>query len=230
VNGRGHHVRQKNNPAPILDTPADVAVQEENSAMKNLRRVRNLFLALFLLAPCGVAWADWELDNTKSVVNFVSIKNNGVGEIHSFASLVGFIGAAGNVQLTINLDSVKTLIEIRDERMRELLFETVKFPAAQVTAQVDPTLLAEASRGKTVTAELPITLALHGQEKPLTVSVAIVGEDGGSLRVLSTQPVVINAADFGMDSGVAALKEIAGLQSISNAVPVTLQLLFVEAR
>jgi polyisoprenoid-binding protein YceI len=230
VNGRGRHVRQKNKPAPIFDTPADVAVQEENSAMKNLRRVRNLFLALFLLAPCGVAWADWELDSTKSVVNFVSIKNNGVGEVHSFTSLVGFIGAAGNVQLTINMDSVQTLIDIRDERIRELLFETVRFPTAQISAQVDPTLLAEASRGKTVTIELPITLALHGQEKPLTVSVAIVGEDGGSLRVLSTQPVLINAADFGLDGGVAALREIAGLQTISNAVPVTLQLLFVQAR
>jgi polyisoprenoid-binding protein YceI len=177
-----------------------------------------------------VAWADWEVDSTESVVNFVSIKNNGVGEIHSFASLVGFIGAAGNVHLTINLDSVETLIEIRDERMRELLFETVRFPVAQVTTQIDPALLAEVARGKTVTTDLPVTLTLHGQEKALNISVVVFGEDDGSLRVLSTQPVVINAADFGLDSGVAALQKIAGLQSISSAVPVTLQLLFVQAR
>lgn len=198
--------------------------------MNSLRKFRNLLLAICLLAPCGVAWADWELDSTESAVNFVSIKNNGVGEVHSFASLVGFIGAAGNVQLTINLDSVETLIEIRDERMRELLFETVRFPAAQVTTQVDPALLAEAARGKAVTTDLPVTLTLHGQEKTLNISVVIVGEDSGSLRVLSTQPVVINAADFGLEAGVTALKEIAGLKSISNAVPVTLQLLFVQAR
>jgi len=177
-----------------------------------------------------VASADWELDDTESAVNFVSIKNNSVGEVHTFTSLVGFIGAAGNVQLTISLDSVETLIDVRNERMREMLFETVKFPVAQITAQVDTALLAEVAGGNTVTTDLPVTLTLHGQEKALTISVVIVGEDDGSLRVLSTRPVVINAADFGLDGGVTALQEIVGLQSISNAVPVTLQLLFVQAR
>ena len=33
--------------------------------------------------------------------------------------------ATGNAQLTVNLDSVETLIEVRNERMRELLFEVV---------------------------------------------------------------------------------------------------------
>lgn len=198
--------------------------------MISLWKLRNLLLAICLLAPCGVAWADWELDDTESAVNFVSIKNNSVGEVHTFTSLVGFIGAAGNVQLTISLDSVETLIDVRNERMREMLFETVKFPVAQITAQVDTALLAEVAGGNTVTTDLPVTLTLHGQEKALTISVVIVGEDDGSLRVLSTRPVVINAADFGLDGGVTVLQEIVGLQAISNAVPVTLQLLFVQAR
>ncbi len=213
-----------------FSTPAGVAGQEESSIMNSLRKFRNLLLAVCLLAPCGVASADWELDDTESAVNFVSIKNNSVGEVHTFTSLVGFIGAAGNVQLTISLDSVETLIDVRNERMREMLFETVKFPVAQITAQVDTALLAEVAGGNTVTTDLPVTLTLHGQEKALTISVVIVGEDDGSLRVLSTRPVVINAADFGLDGGVTALQEIVGLQSISNAVPVTLQLLFVQAR
>lgn len=198
--------------------------------MINLRKFRHVLLAMCLLAPCGAVWADWELDNTRSVVNFISIKNDSVGEIHSFASLVGFIGASGNVQMTINLDSVETLVDVRNERMRELLFETVKFPAAQVTAQVDPVVLAEAAKGGIMTAELPITLSLHGQEKTLTIPVLVVGEGDGSLRVFTARPVVISAADFGLESGVTALKEIAGLQAISNAVPVTLQLLFVQGR
>jgi polyisoprenoid-binding protein YceI len=198
--------------------------------MNSLQNVRHLLLAMCLLATCGPAWADWELDNTRSVVNFISIKNDSIGEIHSFASLVGFIGASGNVQLTINLDSVETLIDVRNERMRELLFETVKFPAAQVTAQVDPAVLAEAARGGIVTADLPVTLTLHGQEKALTIPVLVVGEGDSSLRVFTARPVVITAADFGLESGVTALKEIAGLQAISNAVPVTLQLLFVQPK
>ncbi len=88
--------------------------------MNRLQKINSLILAMLLLAPCGMAWAEWELDNSQSAVNFVSIKNGSVGEVHSFASLVGYIGAAGNVQLTINLDSVETLIAVRNERMREL--------------------------------------------------------------------------------------------------------------
>ena len=39
-------------------------------------------------------------------------------------------------------------------------------------------------------------------------------------------PFAHYAADFGLQAGVDALREVAGLQSISTAVPVTLQLLF----
>jgi len=191
---------------------------------------RKLLLILCLVTPSAAVWADWELDNAASAINFVSIKNNSVGETHSFASLAGSIDTAGNAQVTINLDSVETLIEVRNERMRELLFETVKFPIARITAQVDPALLTGVAEGETVITDLPITLTLHGQEKALTLSVVAAGEKDGRLRVLTTRPVIINAADFGLDAGVAALKEIAGLQSISDAVPVSLQLLFVQEK
>jgi polyisoprenoid-binding protein YceI len=198
--------------------------------MNSLQKFKHLILATFLIAPCGAALADWELDNTKSTVNFVSIKNDSVGEVHSFASLVGFIGAGGNVQLTINLDSVETLIAVRNERMRELLFETGKFPSAQLTAKVEPALLAEAAKGGVVNAELPVTLSLHGKDKTLTVPVVIVGEGDGNMRVFTARPVLVNAADFGLESGVTALQKVAGLKAISHVVPVTLHLLFVEAK
>ena len=197
--------------------------------MNCFHKFRNLLLILCLQLS-SVAWADWELDSTQSVINFVSIKNNSVGEAHNFTSLSGAMGADGNVQVTIHLDSVDTLIEVRNERMRELLFETVKFPTAQITAQVDPALLAEAAEGETVVTDLSIALSLHGQEKALTISVVAVGDKNGRLRVLTTRPALINAADFGLDAGVTALQEIAGLQSISNAVPVSLQLVFVQEK
>lgn len=196
--------------------------------MRNLPKIKQLILLMCLLVTCSAAWAEWELDSSKSVINFVSIKNDSVGETHSFKSLVGFIGATGNVQLTINLDSVETLIEVRNERMREMLFETVKFPAALVTAQVEPAILTEASKGGVLTVDLPIILSLHGQDKALTIPVLVVGEGKGNLRVFTPRPVVLNAADFGLEGGVAALREIAGLEAISNAVPVTLQLLFSQ--
>ncbi len=186
-------------------------------------------LALSLLAPCATALADWELDSTASKLNFVSIKNDTTGELHSFSSLVGYIGETGKAELTIDLNSVQTLIAVRDERMREMLFETVKFPSATVRAQLDPDVLAVAAEGGVLSAELPITLSLHGKEKSLTVPVVIVGEGERRLRVFSAQPILLNAADFGLAEGVAALQKVAGLKAISAVVPVTLQLLFVPA-
>ena len=197
--------------------------------MNSIGKLSGLLMALTLLLTAGAARAQWELDNDKSTVNFVSIKNDKVAEIHSFTSLVGYIGADGKVQLGIDLDSVETLIPIRNERMRELLFDTAKFPAANISAQVDPVILAAAADGGVVTADLPITLSLHGIEQILTAPVVVVGEGDNRLRVLTSRPVMVNAVDFGLDSGITALREIAGLKAISVAVPVTLQLVFIPA-
>ena len=197
--------------------------------MTSIGKLSGLLMALTLLLTAGAARAQWELDNDKSTVNFVSIKNDKVAEIHSFTSLVGYIGTAGKVQLGIDLDSVETLIPIRNERMRELLFDTVKFPAANISAQVDPAILAATADGGVVTADLPVTLSLHGIEQTLIAPVVVVGEGDNRLRVLTSRPVMVNAADFGLDSGITALREIAGLKAISVAVPVTLQLVFIPA-
>lgn len=191
-------------------------------------RIGKYLLVALCLLP-GQALAQWELDSERSTVNFISIKNDAVGEVHRFSSLLGFIGADGKVQVTIDLNSVDTLIEVRDDRMRKLLFETVKFPAARVNAQVDVAVLETAAAGGTLSAELPFTLSLHGLEQTLTAPVLVIGGGDGRLRVVSARPILLNAGDFGFEAGIAALQEIAGLKAISNAVPVTLQLVFEPA-
>jgi hypothetical protein len=42
--------------------------------------------------------------------------------------------------------------------------------------------------------------------------------------VTSTQPIVVAAKDFGLESGVAALQAIAGLNAISQSIPITVDL------
>jgi polyisoprenoid-binding protein YceI len=198
--------------------------------MNTLRQITPLLLALVVLLSCASASADWELDNTRSAINFISVKNDSVGEVHSFESLVGYIGSTGNAELTIDLGSVQTLIDIRNERMREMLFETVKFPTASVSAQMDPEIIEAAAEGGIVTADLPVTLSLHGHTRTLTVPIVMMGEGDGRLRVISAHPVLVNAADFGLEDGVAALQKVAGLEAISRVVPVSLQLAFVPGK
>ena len=174
------------------------------------------------------AWAQWELDSTKSAVNFISVKNNAVAEVHSFGDMVGYVSNDGTVQLNIALASVDTLIEIRDERMRELLFETVTFPSAKVAATVDPKFIAVLAEGGTITTDLNLTLSLHGAEKTLTVPVVMIGESEERIQVFTSRPVIVNAADFGLEAGIAALQKVAGLNAISTAVPVTVHLVFTR--
>jgi polyisoprenoid-binding protein YceI len=193
---------------------------------------RLICLAVVLALPIfsNAALAQWDLDSEKSAINFISIKNNTVAETHSFSSLVGMIGADGKVRVGVDLDSVQTKIGIRDERMREKLFETSKFPAATITAQLTPEMLADLSAGRTVAVDVPLSVDLHGQQQTLTAPLtAIVGSEG-SLRVFSSRPIVVNAQEFGLVAGIEALQKIAGLNSISTAVPVTLHLLFTRSQ
>jgi polyisoprenoid-binding protein YceI len=175
------------------------------------------------------ASAQWELNDSGSTINFVSVKNSTIAEMHSFPSLVGFIGENGHVQVTVNLDSVETLIPIRNERMRAMLFNTAEFPTANVSAEVDPEILAEAAQGGTVSTEVPVNLSLHGVEQKVTVPL-LVFSDGGNLRVVSARPVLLRANDFGLTAGIDALRNVAGLSAISTAVPVTLNLQFQRVK
>lgn len=197
-----------------------------------VRKLASMFkcVTLLLLLASNAVLAQWELDTASSSLNFVSIKNDRIAETHSFKSMVGFIGEDGTIKFTIDLDSVDTAIEVRDERMRELLFQTVQFPLATVTAEVEPGILEAVAAGGVVNSELKARLTLHGVDADLQVPVVVVGEPLGQLRVLSSRPVVVSAADFGLAEGVAALQKVAGLDSISTAVPVTFQLVFVPAR
>ncbi|PLW70811.1 YceI family protein [Pseudohalioglobus lutimaris] len=185
------------------------------------------FLTTALIATH--ASAQWELNDSGSTINFISVKNSTIAEMHSFPSLVGYIGEEGHVQVTVNLDSVETLIPIRNERMRAMLFNTAEFPAANVSARLDPAVLAEAALGGTVSTEVPVSLSLHGVEQKVIVPL-LVFSDSGNLRVVSARPVLLRAGDFGLVAGVEALRNVAGLAAISTAVPVTINLQFQRVK
>lgn len=184
--------------------------------------------ASLLLVTAPAALAAWDLDTQRSTVQFMSVKNSSVAELHFFRTISGGIGDAGSAQLTIDLDSVETLIPIRNERLRELLFETVQFPAATLSAQVPEALLA-VETGQSVNATIDLSLELHGASKSYPAAVLVTRLADASLQVVLREPLLVNADDFGLAAGVGVLREVAGLQSISTAIPVTATLVFVAA-
>ena len=173
--------------------------------------------------------AEWVLDPEDSALSFVSTKAINVAEVHRFATLSGGVDDEGQVSISIDLASVDTGIELRDERMRSMLFDTANFPLAEVTARVDAGAIASIGEGESMGKQLEAVLSLHGEQRPVIVDVSVTRAGGDRIVIASKKPVVINATEFRLAEGVEALREIAGLPSISLAVPVSFVLVFDAA-
>ena len=188
-----------------------------------MRVLTVLALGVVLASP---AYAGWTLDNDASRINFVSTKANTAAEVHTFGTLDGQVDDDGNATLSIDLNTVDTAIEIRDERMRNILFETAQFPTATLAATVDMAAVAGLSAGETTELTTEGQLMVHGTTSSVTfdISVSRLGDD--RILVASRKPVIVNASQVGLRAGVEKLREVAGLPSISPAVPVSFVLAF----
>ena len=168
------------------------------------------------------AQADWSV-NDASRVGFVSIKNNVIGENNAFERVSGGISETGAVTVNIDLASVETGVGIRNERLQKMLFNVVNFPQATVSAQLSEQQLMALKSGGSVAESISVSVALHGNTVSKQVELA-AAQAGNTVRVTTTQPIVITAAEFGLEAGVAALQQIAGLKAISRSIPVTVDL------
>ena len=183
-----------------------------------------LTAAAIVTAP---AHAAWQLDGEGSIISFVSTKAINAAEVHRFGEMSGSMDDAGQVSVSISLESVDTAIELRDERMREMLFETSQYSAATIKAKVDTSAL-PMEPGQSVRMTVEGEVSLHGIDRVIPINVIVVRSGDHGLVVTSAQPVIVNASQFRLVEGIQKLTEIAGLPNISTAVPVSFVLTFVE--
>lgn len=181
-------------------------------------------LAAASLCFAQAAHADWQLTQP-SEVTLVSTKNSDVAETFRFSRIAGSIDASGNAKVQLDLTSIDSAIEIRDERMRDILFQTNKFPQAILSAKIDLQALQATQRYS-----LQLNLDLHGKQQAVEVPVLIITDKNGNLVVTSLQPILIHADEFELSQGIQKLREIAKLDRISNAVPVSFTLTFEPAQ
>ena len=196
----------------------------------------SLPIAACALAACSTAPADeaplegnWALDGAESQINFVTVKGGAVAEVHSFAGLEGSVTADGAAEVDIDLASVETNVDVRNERMKEFLFETGVFPRAIITAQFDPAEMGALVSGETKVVSTNLGLNLHGNEGEVPAVLLVTRIAPGKVRVVTASPIIIEAASFGLDTGVEKLRELVNLDSITGAVPVTASLTFTQA-
>ncbi len=191
-----------------------------------IMKLRLMLATLLSSTLISSAFAAWELDNDNSRINFVSIKKGNVPELGRFTSLEGTISDNGETTLKINLASVDTKIQIRDERMRDLLFETSKFAQATFSAQIDLSFLNSLPISGRAIQIIGGKFDLHGISKDIKADVMLTRLSMNQFAVSSFAPVLLNTEDFQMNAGIEKLRELAGLPSISSAVPVTFHLTF----
>ena len=77
-----------------------------------------------------------------------------------------------------------------------------------------------------MTSSLEGELSLHGQKSAVTAELAVARLAPNKLLVSSRKPLVLQAGDYDLLEGVEKLREVAGLSSISKAVPVSFVLTF----
>lgn len=188
-------------------------------------------IGMLVIAASAAAYAEpprWTLDPSASRLNIVSIKNNAVSEVHHFTDVEGAVGADGQAIVEVGLASVETGVPIRDERMRDMLFETAMYPSARLTLPVDAAAVEALAVGAHLLLEADAMLDLHGMSGSVPVSVRITRIADGRWLATSEKPVIVNAASFGLTDGIEALRRIVDLQSIGAGVPVTFALTFTK--
>jgi hypothetical protein len=168
----------------------------------------------------------WALDPAGSRLAYVSIKAGEIAEANRFDKLTGNVAADGTATLDIDLASVNTGVDIRNERMREIFFQVADNPKATVTAKLDPAAFAGLAVGQSLTRSLKATVALKGASSEVETEVLVTRVSADRITVVPTAPVIISTDMFGLTDELGELRALAQLPSITPAVPVTFTLAF----
>jgi polyisoprenoid-binding protein YceI len=169
--------------------------------------------------------ANMTLNKDQSSINFISTKNQNISEQHTFDRFAGALDKKGKLTITIDIASVNTIIPIRNERMLTMLFDASNYTTATFYADIAPELIGlkpgEMQR-TTITGEMMIA----GNTAPVSFDVVLTGLQNGGVNATTAKPTIINSSDFNLDDGIAALQQIAMLESISKTVPLSFSATF----
>jgi len=168
------------------------------------------------------------LDAQNSSLFFVTTRRTHDIESHFFTDLYGSISAEnGEATLGINLNSVETGVDLRNERIRNFLFETDVFSnEAVITLPVDLDGLSSQNIGSTQVQSVSATMNLHGVSAVIDTELTVTRLSDSTIMVQNVSPILIGAEDYDLVDGVEVLRNLANLPIISYSVPVNFTLLF----
>lgn len=161
---------------------------------------------------------DWVLDPAQSNVYLQTEKLENKIEKHHFTSLEGNVRKNGDASIKIDLNSIDTGIDLRNVRMRFLLFETFKYPSAVITAKIDRSKLSEFTSQTRISYVLRAHVDLHGIAKDFDIPVEIGRVNDNTVTVSTIEPVQVSGETFDFMGGLGKLSDaMNGIRIVPSA-------------
>ena len=192
-----------------------------------MTRIFALCSSALAIIFAGMANAEtWTLDGEASHLAFGSIKKDKIGEVNSFSGLKGTVDADGKADVTIDLTTLETNIDIRNERMLEHVFKGAG--EAQLTTQLDMDEVKGQAVGEMAAVDVEGALSLLGVSTELDLEMVVVRLAENKVMALSNDMVFVGTEKLGVTAGIDKLMELAKLPGITRTSPVTLRLVFTS--
>ena len=168
---------------------------------------------------------DWTSIADQSRIAFGSIKKNVIGEVHHFNQVKGTVSDNGDLSITIDLASLETNIDIRNERMTKHVFLEGQ-AGALIAGQIDMEEVRGLKVGEMATIEVEVTLSFVGVENDIDAELLVVRLAENRVLVATTDFIMISTEDLEIDPGIDKLMELASLPGITRATPVAIRMVF----
>jgi len=174
------------------------------------------------------ALADWTLDPGNSNLSYGTIKNGMIGESNSFKTISGSIDDSGHINIDIDLASVDTQLELRDERMRDIVFKVAGNPSAKLTGDMSLQAHDDQEVGTSMVIEATISVEMVGEKVDHDVMLVVTRLAENKVMVAPHGVIFIDADDYELLDALEELRVLAGLDTIESVVPMSFYLTFTK--
>lgn len=168
--------------------------------------------------------AAWTSVGDQSSIAFGSIKKDVAGEVHHFESVAATVSEDGKVEIKIDLTSLETNIDIRNERMAEHVFNGGA--EAMIVGEIDMDEVKEIAPGDTGLVDIEATLMLGGLEVDIEAEMLVAPLSDSRVLVTTSDFIFISTADLGIESGIDELMKLAKLPGITRTTPISVRMVF----
>ena len=185
---------------------------------------RAIFATTLLLAAPAFA-GDWKSIESESSIAFGSVKKDTVGEVHHFNKVSGTVSESGELKITIDLASVETNIDIRNERITNHVFQEGK-ATATLSGEIDIAEVNSMKIGETKIMEIEANLSFIGIDNEIEANMLVARLGENRVLVTTSDFIMLSTEDLGINAGVDKLMELAKLPSITRVTPIAARMVF----